>query len=257
MTVDGTAPKPVLAADPGVVSPDGTASTTRRSSAGRPTEPVGATIQVLRGSRVVRTLGRDAGGERRGSPLERAGRPRPAGRRRRPTWPGSSRPTRPATGRSATVGLRVDRTAGWLRWAPARSTPRTSTRLARSARVTFRLTRAATTTLQLVGRRRDRGPDRLVGATARRRLDRLGLGRDRDAARAFVPAGTYARRAHGTDRAGHDRSCAGPSSSTPSRSTLSATTLRAGRTLTVVVPDDRAARGPAHGDLRPGGSSGR
>ena len=124
----------------------------------------------------------------------------PAPRPARPAWDGRGRAGRKladgvyqlrisaqdAAGnrRTLRVPIRVDRTAGWLRWAPSAFYPQDLDALARTARATFKLGRAATTSLAVVdakgdvvrsawsGRRRIAGRGRLdLGWPDRERID--------------------------------------------------------------------------------------
>ncbi len=240
VTVDATPPKASLAADPDSISPDrdgtGDAALIRWTAA----EPATATIQVLRGTTIVRSFA--------GTPVATAGARRWDGRDRhgRPVADGAYVArvvTTDAAGNRAvtTVGLRVDRTAGWLRWSPGAFYAADHDALAKSARVTFRLARAATTTLQLV----DGSGTVVRTAWSGRRLRSGSVGwvwDGKDGARAFVPAGTYlavltARTSLGTVTLRR------PILADAFATTLSAAILKAGQTLTVSFQTTEPLRG--------------
>ena len=189
VTLDATPPKPVLATEPAVFSPDRDGVDDTAVIRWTAAEPASATIQVLRGRTVVRTFA--------GAPSTTGGAARWNGRdaHGRPVADGAyvvRVVTTDAAGNRAvaTVGLRVDRTAGWLRWSPGAIYAADHDGLAKSARISFKLTRTATTTLQLL----DGAGTVVRTAWSGRRLKPGSTGwawDGRDAARAFVPAGTY------------------------------------------------------------------
>ncbi len=230
VTLDATPPKPVLATEPTVFSPDRDGVDDTAVIRWTAAEPASATIQVLRGRTVVRTLAGSrspTGGAARWNGRDTHGRPAADG-----AYVVRVVTTDAAGNRAvASVGLRVDRTAGWLRCSPGAIYAADRDGLAKSARISFKLTRPATTTLQLV----DGAGTVVRTAWSGRRLKPGSTGwawDGRDAARAFVPAGPYlavltARTSLGTVTM--RRAILVDAFAT----TLSATVLKAGQTLTV------------------------
>ena len=122
--------------------PTATASPTPPSCAGRPPSPrlrrSGSTTAPGSSGRSAAPL--PAG---RGRCAGTGGRPRRREAARRDVPRPDHRPGRaPATGGRSGSRSRIDRTAGWLRWAPSAFYPQDLDALARTARASFRLTRA-------------------------------------------------------------------------------------------------------------------
>ena len=149
VVVDGTAPPTSVSTEPASISPDGDGAADTAVIRWAAAEPAKVTTRIYRGTRLVRTY---AGGG-----TSKAGAFR---------WDGRTRAkTRLADGiyravltaqdaagnrRATTVTIRLDRTAGWLRWAPTAFYPQDGDRLARTSRATFKLARAARTSLTIV-----------------------------------------------------------------------------------------------------------
>ena len=111
-------------------------------------------LRIEHGTRLVRPLAGHAGA-RPARPAGTAADGRGGSWQMASTSSGSRPRTRPGTGGRLRVPVRVDRTAGWLRWAPSAFYPQDLDALARTARATFKLGRAATTSPR--GRRRQGG----------------------------------------------------------------------------------------------------
>jgi spore germination protein YaaH/flagellar hook assembly protein FlgD len=200
VVVDGRAPTLTAAATPPAFSPDGDRTADATVIGWTTDEPARSTIRIYRGSRLVRTF---AGGSATGGAVRWDGRSSTGVKLADGTYQARI-VVEDAAGnrRMGAVGLRIDRTACWLRWSPTAFFPQDLDGLAKTARATFRLTRAARTTLTVVSARggpvRTVWSDRLQGAgTIRWTWD------GRDGTKAMVPPGTYvlvltARSAAGT-----------------------------------------------------------
>lgn len=198
--VDGRAPTLAAVATPPAFSPDGDRTADSTIIRWATDEPARSTIRIYHGTRLVRTLGGGGGTGRaiRWDGRSAAGAKVPDGTYRVRIVVEDAGGNR----RTGVVGLRVDRTAGWLRWAPPAFYPQDLDGLARTARVSFKLTRGARTTLTIAaaggGAMRTVWSNRLQAAgTIRWTWD------GRDGAKAMVPPGTYvlvltARSAYGT-----------------------------------------------------------
>ncbi len=149
---------------------------TRRSSAGRRTSRRG---RRSGSTTAPSSSGRSPPAARRGGAVRWDGRLERGCEGPRRDLPGPDRRRgRRRQPAAAVVGLRIDRTAGWLRWTPAAFYPQDLDGLAKTARASFRLTRAARTTLHDRGRQgrpvvRTVWSNRLAG----RRDDPLDVGR--------------------------------------------------------------------------------
>ncbi len=151
VTVDGTAPAVSPGALPAAFSPDGDGVADAAVVRWTTDETATATVRIYHGTRLVRTLGRVAAG--RSGALRWNGRGRDGGKLADGTY--LARITvQDGAGNRRTAGIVVtlDRTAGWLRWAPGAFYPQDLDTLAKTARASFRLTRSATTTLVVLDR---------------------------------------------------------------------------------------------------------
>ena len=149
VVVDGTAPVVNGRAVPAAVSPNGDGiadATVLRWTTG---ERASASVAIYRGSKLVRTLGSRApatSGALRWDGRGRAGATLPDGTYQARTTVEDAAGNR----RTSSIAIRLDRTIGWLRWTPAAFYPQDLDSLARTATASFRLTRSATTTLQVL-----------------------------------------------------------------------------------------------------------
>ena len=228
VTLDATAPTSAASATPPVFSPDGDGSADTTTIDWTAGESLPATVLITHGKTQVRSFrtaaalaghlrwdGRNASGQfvADGSYLVRVILTDAAGNQG-----------------AASLAVKVDRTAGWLRWSSAAFYPQDGDALARTAALTFRLTRSATTTLQLVD---------AAGAVVRTAWTNRSLAAgafswtwDGKAAGTFVVPGTYTAVLTSTSPLG---------TTTLRRAILvdafivrlSATTLAVGQTLTV------------------------
>ena len=190
VAVDGTPPTLATSAEPVVDlaerrrqrrcrrHPLGRARSRPRCRSGSSTAPGScAPSPVTPAPRPARPAGTAAGG--RGGSWQMAS-----------TSSGSRPRTRPGTGGRCAIPIRVDRTAGWLRWAPSAFYPQDLDALARTARATFKLGRAATTSLAVVDAKGDvvrsawSGRRRIAGAVGWTWDGRTGSG-------SMVGPGTY------------------------------------------------------------------
>ncbi len=150
VVVDGTAPSAVLGAAPAVFSPDGDGLADSSLVAWTGGEPAVATARISRGTKLVRIValaGARAAGSFRWNGRTGAGAPLPdATYQVRITLEDAA-----GNRRTTLTAVRIDRTAGWLRWTPSAFYPQDRDGLARAARATYRLGRPARTTLQVVG----------------------------------------------------------------------------------------------------------
>ncbi len=233
VTVDRTPPSLTPGPGPAAFSPDGDGEADRATIAWTSGEPAVARVEVRRGTKLIRTFAVPG-------PAATAGAVRWDGRdaKGRALADGTYLATillqDPAGNRTAgVVPLRLDRTAGWLRWSPAAFYPQDGDALAASSRLTFRLGRAAVTSLEVVDARGIAVRTAWTNRTLRAGV--VGWTWDgRIAGRAWAPVGTYtavlvARSASGT---------------TTLRRTIlldafgvttSATTLKAGQVLAVTI----------------------
>jgi hypothetical protein len=189
VVVDGTAPATAGQASPPSFSPDGDGVADTTVIGWTATEPAVTTVRIYHGTRLVRTFA--VAGARAGGAVRWNGR----SSRRALVGDGAYQArisVQDAAGnrRTSTIALRVDRTAGWLRWAPSAFYPQDLDGLARSARASFRLIRAAVTSLQVVdavGR-----PVRTVWTSRRLRPGTVHWSWDgRDGAGRMVGPGTF------------------------------------------------------------------
>ena len=230
VVVDTSPPPVTVTAASSAISPDRDGADDTGLITWTAGETAAATLQVLRGSTVVRTLAATRAattGTVRWDGRDAHGRVVPDGAYlvRLVAIDGA------ANRAVATVALRVDRTAGWLRWSPDAFDPIDRDHLAATARVGFKLIRSATTTLRI----EDAAGSVVRTAWAARLLrpgstswtwDGLGV------AHRVLPAGTYtavlsARTTLGTVTV---RRAILLDAFAP---TLSASTLKPGQTLTV------------------------
>ena len=230
MALDTTAPDVAPTAAPEAFSPDGDRAADTTAIGWVAGEPATATVKIYRGTTLIRSFavtraattgairwdGKDRSGRRVADGTYQA--------RVQLTDAGGNRGT-------GAVAVKVDGTAGWLRWGPTAFYPQDGDTLAKTSKVTFRLSRTASTTLQVVD---------ATGAVVRTAWTnrRLAAGTPgwtwdgRDGARAFVAPGTYTAVLTATSALG---------TTTLRRSIVvdafsvrpSATTLAAGQTLTV------------------------
>ncbi len=147
--VDGTAPAIALSAGPPAFSPDGDGVADASIVHWTNAEPGLTTVRITHGTKVVRV---DAlRGARAGGSFRWTGRSTTGARLADGTYVARITVQDAAGNRRTTATVvRIDRTAGWLRWAPAAFYPQDLDALARTARATYRLGRAATTSLQVV-----------------------------------------------------------------------------------------------------------
>jgi flagellar hook assembly protein FlgD len=193
-------------------------------------EPAATTVRIYRGTRLVRTFslaGARAGGAIRWNGRSNAGTVVGDG-----TYQVRIEVQDAAGNRhTSNVSVRIDRTAGWLRWSPSAFYPQDLDALARTARASFRLTRSATTSLQVVDAAGH--PVRTVWTNRHQRAGTVRWTWDgRDGAGRMVVPGTYSLVLAAANRQG----------TTSLRQsvvvhafavTLSATRLNPGRTLVV------------------------
>lgn len=186
--VDGHAPIVSIAATASTISPDGDGTADSTVIRWSTDEAAVVSARISHGTRLVRTLGAGAGtsGAIRWDGRSSTGTQVPDGTYRVRFTVEDQAGNR----RVAEIGIRVDRTVGWLRWAPAAFYPQDLDALARSATASFRLTRLARTTLAVVA------PDGTTVRTAwSNRSLRAGTVRwgwdGRDTSGAMVGPGTY------------------------------------------------------------------
>ena len=148
VTLDATPPAITASATPAVFSPDGDGSTDTTTIQWTAGESPPAIVVITHGKTLVRSFRAAAG---------LAGSVRWDGRdaSQRLVADGSYLVRAILTDAAgnqgvAAMSVKVDRTAGWLRWSPGSFYPQDGDALARTAALTFRLSRSATTTLQLV-----------------------------------------------------------------------------------------------------------
>ena len=190
VTVDGRAPGAGAGSIPARISPDGDGVADAAVVRWTTDEPAAATVRIYHGTRLVRTLGGVAGG--RSGALRWNGRGRGGAKLADGTYVARITLQDGAGNRRAVgVPIRIDRTAGWLRWAPSAFYPQDLDGLARTARASFRLTRGATTTLSLVDR--NGAVVRTVWAARKQRAGTVRWAWDgRAGSKAMVPPGSYA-----------------------------------------------------------------
>lgn len=230
VALDTTPPDVAPAAVPEAFSPDGDRAADTAAIRWATGEPVTATVKIYRGTTLVRSFAVTRAattGAIRWDGKDRSGRRVADG-----TYQARVQLTDAGGNRGAgAVAVKVDRTAGWLRWGPSAFYPQDRDTLARTSKVTFRLSRTASTTLQVVD---------ATGAVVRTAWTnrRLAAGTrgwtwdGRNASKAFVAPGTYTAVLTATSALG---------TTTLRRSIVvdafsvrpSATTLTAGQVLTV------------------------
>ena len=189
VVVDGSAPVAIGRSSPPSFSPDGDGVADSTVIDWTMSEPAATTVRIYRGAKLVRTF----------SPVgsKAAGAIRWNGRSGAGVVVGDGTYQVRITGqdaagnrRTSSVAVRVDRTAGRLRWAPASFYPQDLDALARIAQASFKLSRAATTTLQVVD-----GAGQPVRTAWTGRRQRAGVIRwtwdGRDGAGRMVAPGTY------------------------------------------------------------------
>jgi spore germination protein YaaH/flagellar hook assembly protein FlgD len=235
--VDGTVPAVSPVALPVTFSPDGDGVADAAVVRWTTDETAIATVRIYRGTRLVRTLGSTAAG--RSGALRWNGRGRGGSRLADGTY--LARITaQDGAGNRRTVGvaLRLDRTAGWLRWAPGAFYPQDLDALAKTARASFRLTRGATTSLVVLD-----GDGAVIRTAWAARTTKAGTVRwtwdGRAASKAMVAPGSYTLELTARSAAG----------TTVLRRAIvvdafaivpSATRLRPGRILTVAIRSSEA-----------------
>ena len=189
VVVDGSAPVAIGRSSPPSFSPDGDGVADSTVIDWTMSEPAATTVRIYRGAKLVRTF----------SPVgsKAAGAIRWNGRSGAGVVVGDGTYQVRITGqdaagnrRTSSVAVRLDRTAGRLRWAPASFYPQDLDALARIAQASFKLSRAATTTLQVVD-----GAGQPVRTAWTGRRQRAGVIRwtwdGRDGAGRMVAPGTY------------------------------------------------------------------
>jgi spore germination protein YaaH len=232
VTVDGTAPAVSPMALPATFSPDGDGVADAAVVRWTTDETATATVRMYHGTRLVRTLGSTGAG--RSGALRWNGRGK--GGRKLVDGAYLARITvQDGAGNRRTVGvvLTLDRTAGWLRWAPDAFYPQDLDALAKTARASFRLTRAAATTLVVLDE--DGAVVRTAWAASTAKAGTVRWTWDgRAASKAMVAPGSYTLQLTARSAAG----------TTVLRRAIvvdaftivpSATRLRPGRTLTVSI----------------------
>ncbi len=148
ITLDVTAPTVAASATPAVFSPDGDGWTDTTMIDWTASEALPATVLITRGTTRVRSFHGSAGltGSVRWDGRDASGRLVADG----PYLVSVILTDAAGNQGLASTAVKVDRTAGWLRWSSAAFYPQDGDALARTAAITFRLSRRATTTLQLV-----------------------------------------------------------------------------------------------------------
>jgi spore germination protein YaaH/flagellar hook assembly protein FlgD len=229
VALDVTSPDLVARATPAAFSPDGDGVADTTVLDWTTVEASKVVVRIYRGTTLVRSFAQTTTttGAIRWDGKDRSGRRVTDG-----TYQVRVELTDAAGNRAVSVvAVKVDRTVGSLRWGPTAFYPQDGDSLARISRVTFKLTRTASTTLQIV----DATGAVVRTAWANRRLAAATAGwtwDGRNAAKAFVAPGTYTAVLTATSAVG---------TTTLRRSVLvdafsvrlSATTLTAGQTLTV------------------------
>jgi flagellar hook assembly protein FlgD len=230
VVVDGNAPIISGQAGPPSFSPDGDGVADATVVGWTTTEPAATSVAIYHGTRLVRSfklVGARAAGSIRWNGRTKAGALVGDG-----TYEARITVQDVAGNRrTGSIAIRIDRTAGWLRWAPGAFFPQDLDSLGRTARASFRLTRAATTSLQVV----DLGghPVRTAWSGRRQRPGTVRWTWDgRDGSGRMVAPGTYnlvltAVSAYGTTSL--SRTVVVDAFAV----TLSATRLKPGRTLVV------------------------
>ena len=189
IVVDGSTPTTVVQASPLSFSPDRDGVADATVIGWTASEPAATTVRIFHGTRLVRAFG--VAGAKTGGAIRWNGRSGAgamvgdgAYQARITVQDGAG------NRRTSSIVVRVDRTAGWLRWAPGAFYPQDLDALARTAQASFKLTRPATTTLQVVdatGR-----PVRTVWASRRQGPGSVRWTWDgRDGAGRMVAPGTY------------------------------------------------------------------
>ncbi len=149
VTVDGTAPAIALSTTPATFSPDGDGSADASTVRWANPEPGLTTIRISHGTKLVRAIA--PSGLRTGGAIVWNGRTKAGVRLADGTYRvGITVQDAAGNRRTTTTTVRMDRTVGWLRSTPGAFYPQDLDGLARAARMTFRLSRSARTTLQVV-----------------------------------------------------------------------------------------------------------
>ncbi len=230
VVVDGTAPTAALAATPATFSPDGDGAADASVLRWINAEPALTTVRITHGTRLVRAdtlTGPRTSGSIRWNGRTKSGVRLPDGTYLVRVTVQDSAGNR----RTTTATVRIDRTAGWLRWAPAAFYPQDLDALAKTSRATFRLSRAATTTLQVVAA--DGTVVRTPWTGRRRAAGTVAWAWDgRAAGGSMVAPGTYTLVLTASSSLG-STTLRRPIVVDAFALTLSATKLKAGRTLTV------------------------
>jgi spore germination protein YaaH/flagellar hook assembly protein FlgD len=148
VVLDTTPPAVTVASSPTAFSPDGDGTADRTKVAWTNGDSLAAVVTISRGTKVVRTFTTKAAtaGTFAWDGRDRTGRPVADGAYTVRIVSSDAVGNRGV----AAVAVTVDRSAGFLRWSPIAFDPQDGDALARSARVTFRLGRTATTTLAIV-----------------------------------------------------------------------------------------------------------
>jgi flagellar hook assembly protein FlgD len=188
IVLDTTAPAVTVAASPAAFSPDGDGMADRTRVAWTNGNSLAAVVTISRGTKVVRTFATKAAtaGTIAWDGRDRTGRAVPDGAYAVRIVSIDALFNRGV----ATATVTVDRSAGFLRWSPIAFDPQDGDTLARSARVTFRLGRPATTTLAIVDG--SGAVVRTIWTDRRLAAGTVGWSWDgRTGAKAFVAPGTY------------------------------------------------------------------
>jgi spore germination protein YaaH/flagellar hook assembly protein FlgD len=189
VVVDGTAPTTAFAASPPSFSPNGDGVADATVIGWTAGERAATTVRIYRGKKLVRTF--SVAGSKASGAIRWTGRSGARALLGDGTY--QARITvqdEAGNRRTSSIAVRIDRTAGWLRWAPGAFYPQDLDALARTARASFKLTRAATTTLQIVDLAGH--PVRIAWASRRQKPGTVRWTWDgRDRAGRMVAPGTY------------------------------------------------------------------
>ena len=204
VVVDGSVPTTVGQANPPSFSPDGDGVADATVVGWTASEPAATTVRIYHGTKLIRTFsvaGAKASGAIRWNGRSSAGAVVADGTYQARIALQDAAGNR----RTSSIAVRIDRTAGWLRWAPSAFYPQDLDALARTARASFRLTRAATTSLQVVDAAGH--PVRTAWASRRQGPGTVRWTWDgRDGTGRMVAPGTYSLVLTAASRLRHDQS---------------------------------------------------